>query len=155
NRTGFNGLYRVNRANRFNVPFGRYENPVICNEPTLRACSDALANAELLIADFAAVTAKARAGDFAYFDPPYAPISATSSFTAYTSAGFGAAEQERLRDVARDRKAAGVSVLLSNSSAPPIRDLYRDGFDVHEVSATRLVNSKVSGRGAITELVIK
>jgi DNA adenine methylase len=114
----------------------------------------ALSNAELLVADFAKATRKAKAGEFVYFDPPCVPLSATSSFTSYTSEGFGAAEQERLRDVARHLKAQGISVLLSNSSAPFVRGLYADGFDVREVSATRQVNSKASGRGAITELVI-
>lgn len=154
NRTGFNGLYRVNRKNRFNVPFGRYENPTICDEETLRACSRALAGTKLLVSDFEAVTAGAKRGDFVYFDPPYMPLSVTSSFTSYTSTGFGREEQTRLRDVALALKERGVSVLLSNSSTPFVRDLYRDGFQLVEVSATRLVNSKVSGRGAIAELVI-
>ena len=154
NRTGFNGLYRVNQSNGFNVPFGRYENPTICDAPNLRACSRALANADLLVTDFAKATTKAKAGDFVYFDPPYVPLSTTSSFTSYTSGGFGAAEHERLRDVARDLKKRDVSVLLSNSSAPFVRSLYRRGFRAREVSATRLINSKASGRGAITELLI-
>jgi DNA adenine methylase len=154
NKTGFNGLYRVNRDNRFNVPFGRYVNPTICDEPTLRACSAALAETELLVEDFAAVVAKARRGDFVYFDPPYVPLSATSSFTSYTSAGFGETEQTRLRDTARRLKKRGVRVLLSNSSAPSVRELYADGFDIAEVSATRLVNSKATARGAIVELLI-
>ncbi len=155
NRTGYNGLYRVNRANRFNVPFGRYENPTICDAPNLHACSAALGTADLRIADFADVTAQARAGDFVYFDPPYAPLSETSSFTSYTSSGFGQREQERLRDVARHLKARGVSILVSNSSAPSVRNLYRHGFEVREISAMRLVNSKASRRGAITELLIR
>src|SRR5262249_37855139 len=127
NKTGYNGLYRVNRRNRFNVPFGRYKNPTICDEPTLRGCACALAGAELVTGDFEAVVARARRGDFVYFDPPYVPLSVTSSFTSYTSRGFGAEEQTRLRDVARDLKRRGVSVLLSNSSAPFVRDLYADG----------------------------
>lgn len=154
NRTGFNGLYRVNRNNRFNVPFGRYANPTICDEDTLRACSAALGRAELLVEDFAPVVGAARRGDFVYFDPPYVPLSTTSSFTSYTSQGFGEDEQERLRDTARKLKKRGVRVLLSNSSAPYVRTLYADGFDVAEVSAMRLVNSKASARGAIVELLI-
>jgi DNA adenine methylase len=154
NKTGFNGLYRVNRKNRFNVPFGRYENPKICDARTLRACSVALAKAVLRVDDFEKVARRARRGDFVYFDPPYAPLSATSSFTSYTSSGFGIDEQTRLRDLARALKKRGVHVLLSNSSAPSVRALYTRGFDVFEVSATRMVNSKASGRGAITELVI-
>jgi DNA adenine methylase len=155
NKTGFNGLYRVNRENRFNVPFGRYVNPTICDEGTLRACSAALANAELLIEDFASVIKEAKRGDFVYFDPPYVPLSATSSFTSYTSQGFDHEQQKRLRDTARKLKKRGVRVLLSNSSAPSVRELYADGFDITEVSATRLVNSKASARGAIVELLIR
>ena len=155
NRTGFNGLYRVNRRNRFNVPFGRHDNPTICDETTLRSCSRALARSELLVADFAEAAATARSGDFVYFDPPYVPLSVTSSFTSYTSGGFDAEDQRRLRDVALELKRRGVNVLLSNSSAPFVRELYAEGFEVTEVSATRLVNSKVSGRGAVVELVIR
>lgn len=155
NRTGFNGLYRVNRQNRFNVPFGRYANPTICDEPTLRTCSAALARADLRVEDFEEVVAGAKAGDFVYFDPPYVPLSATSSFTSYTSARFGDADQKRLRDVARKLKERGVGVMLSNSSAPYVRELYADGFTVEEVSATRLVNSKASARGALVELLIR
>jgi DNA adenine methylase len=154
NKTGFNGLYRVNRSNRFNVPFGRYKNPTICDEVNLRACSSALAGVELLVEDFEVIVAPAKSGDFVYFDPPYVPLSATSSFTSYTSLGFGAADQARLRDTARKLKKRGVHVLLSNSSAPFVRDLYGSGFQVIEVSATRSVNSKATARGSIAELVI-
>jgi DNA adenine methylase len=155
NKTGFNGLYRVNRRNLFNVPFGRHDNPTICDEVTLRTCSTALAEAELLVADFEVVVAKAKRADFVYFDPPYVPLSVTSSFTSYTSGGFGPDGQTRLRDVALKLKKRGVSLLLSNSSAKSVRDLYKKRFVMTEVSATRLVNSKASGRGAITELIIR
>jgi DNA adenine methylase len=155
NKTGFNGLYRVNRDNCFNVPFGRYSSPNICDEPTLRACSAALAGTQLLVGDFEVVVAKAKRGDFVYFDPPYVPLSATSSFTSYTSHGFGDAEQTRLRDTAKKLKKRGVRVLLSNSSAPFVRKLYADGFDLVRVSATRAVNSKATARGAISELLIR
>jgi len=155
NRTGFNGLYRVNRDNRFNVPFGRYVNPTICDEDTLRACSAALANADLVVDDFATIVKNAGRDDFVYFDPPYVPLSATSSFTSYTSQGFDHNEQTRLRDTARKLKKRGVRVLLSNSSAPSVRALYAEAFDITEVSATRLVNSKASARGAIVELLIR
>lgn len=155
NKTGYNGLYRVNRKNQFNVPFGKYAKPGICQEDTLRACSEALAGVKLLVEDFEAVAARARKGDFVYFDPPYVPLSATSSFTSYTSDGFGPKDQERLRDVALALKCRGVSVLLSNSSARPVRELYQDDFEIFEVAATRSVNSRAQGRGAITELVIR
>lgn len=154
NKVGFNGLYRVNRRNRFNVPFGRHKNPTICDEATLRACSAALAGAAIEVADFEAAVAPAVAGDLVYFDPPYVPLSVTSSFTSYTSSGFGRDAQVRLRDLALALKQRGVHVLLSNSSADFVRDLYQPGFTIAEVSATRLVNSKATGRGAILELVI-
>lgn len=155
NKTGFNGLYRVNRSNRFNVPFGRHANPKFCDGARLRACSAALAHADLYVEDFEVAVAKAKRGDFVYFDPPYMPVSATSSFTSYTSNGFGVEQQTRLRNVALSLKQRGVNVLLSNSPAPLVRDLYRDGFETVEVSATRAVNSKASARGEVIELVVR
>jgi DNA adenine methylase len=154
NKIGFNGLYRVNRQNRFNVPFGRHKNPTICDEATLRACCRALAQVELTVADFEQIAERAEPGDLVYFDPPYVPLSVTSSFTKYTSDGFDQEAQIRLRDVALRLKRRGVHVLLSNSSAPFVRELYERDFELFEVSATRLVNSKATRRGAITELVI-
>lgn len=155
NRTGFNGLYRVNRSNVYNVPFGDYENPVICDADNLRACSRVLRRAEIKHESFEAVASRARQGDFVYFDPPYVPLSASSNFTSYTSGGFGMQEQARLRDVARNLKAKGVKVLLSNSSAPAVFELYRDGFELASVGATRAVNCRAAGRGRIQELIIR
>jgi DNA adenine methylase len=155
NKIGFNGLYRVNRQNRFNVPFGRHKNPTICDAATLRACSRALSGVDLAVIDFEQAAARAQAGDLVYFDPPYVPLSLTSSFTKYTSDGFDAERQVRLRDVALSLKQRGVHVLLSNSSADSVRELYSKDFEIVEVSATRLVNSKATRRGAITELVIR
>lgn len=153
NRTGFNGLYRVNSANRFNVPFGRYVNPIICAEENLRACSKLLAQADLHVSNFERVLDRAEAGDFVYFDPPYVPLSATSSFTSYTSDGFDLDCQERLRDVAATLKRRRVRVLLSNSAAPAVRRLYA-GFRMEEVDAARNVNSRGDGRGKLAELLI-
>jgi DNA adenine methylase len=154
NRACFNGLYRVNRSNRFNVSFGRYVNPRICDAEGLRSCAAALQSAELVVADFAAATRAAHRGDFVYFDPPYVPLSATSSFCSYTADGFDAHDQQRLRDAALLLKGRGVHVLLSNSSAPLVRDLYARRFQVREVTATRAVNSRADRRGAINELLI-
>jgi DNA adenine methylase len=153
NHTGFNGLYRVNSRNIFNVPFGRYTNPNICDEPTLRACSRVLKGVDLHISSFRSVLERAVRGDFVYFDPPYIPLSVSSSFTSYTSDNFGIEKQVELRDVARELKSRGVRVMLSNSSAPAVRELYR-GFKLIEVQAQRRVNSQVSGRGRIAELLI-
>lgn len=154
NRTGYNGLYRVNSRNVFNVPFGSYVRPNICDADNLRACSRALRAAELEPGDFAAVLERARKGDFVYFDPPYVPLTATSKFTDYTSDGFGEAEQLRLRDVALELKQRGVFVLLSNSSAPLVQSLYRD-FEKIRVRARRSVNSDPAGRGEIQELLLR
>jgi DNA adenine methylase len=155
NRIGYNGLYRVNRSNRFNVPFGRYVNPTICDESNLRACALALEGVDLRIADFDEALEGVRRGDFVYFDPPYDPASATASFTSYTSRGFGVSDQVRLRDLARSLKRRGVHVLLSNSATDFIRGLYADDFELEEVPATRAVNSRGSLRGAVPELVMR
>ncbi len=155
NATCFNGLYRVNRAGRFNVPFGKYAAPLICNEPNLRACSTVLMDITIHQEPFERVLDHAVAADFVYFDPPYLPISATSSFTDYTQDGFGLADHRRLRDVAATLKARGVHVVISNSAAPAIRELYAEGFDVIDVQAARSINSKGDGRGKVAELIIR
>ncbi len=154
NRTGFNGLYRVNRRNLFNVPFGSYTNPTICDASTLRAASAALAGTELHVEDFGGVLERAEPGDFVYFDPPYVPLSATSSFTGYTANGFGMAEQIRLRDTAARLKARGVHVVLSNSSAPAVHELYGKGFQATPVAAARNINCDGARRGPVTELIL-
>ena len=154
NKTGFNGLFRENSSGQFNVPFGDQPNATICDEANLRAVSTVLQGILIVDGDFAHRAKNAVEGDFVYFDPPYAPLSATSSFTNYTAAGFTALDQARLRDTARGLKARGVRVLISNSSAPLIRDLYSSGFDILEVQAARAINSKASARGAVTELLI-
>ena len=155
NKTAFNGLYRVNSRNLFNVPFGRYANPAICDARNLRACSAALQAVDIAHRDFVSVLDHARKGDFVYFDPPYVPLSATSSFTSYTSDGFEPSDQIRLRDVAVELKKRGVRVLLSNSGAGFVREIYDKDFEIEQVQASRLVNCKAAGRGKITELIIR
>lgn len=155
NRTCFNGLYRVNRNNEFNVPFGRYANPTICDEVNLRSCSEALKATSILGEPFERVLDRAVAGDFVYFDPPYLPISATSSFTGYSSDGFGIRDHEWLRDIACELSSRGVHVLISNSAAPAVRALYSKDFEVTEVFANRAINADRGGRGKIPELIIR
>jgi DNA adenine methylase len=154
NRTGFNGLYRVNKSGRFNVPFGRYDNPTICDAVRIRRCAEALRGVSIEHRDFLAVGDQAVAGDFVYFDPPYVPLSASSNFTSYTRNGFTLDDQVRLRDLARDLHARGVHVLLSNSSAPKVYELYDSGFGLREVLVGRAINSKGGGRGKVAELLI-
>jgi DNA adenine methylase len=153
NRTCFNGLYRVNRRGQFNVPFGRYTNPRICDAEGLRLASAALADVSLIVQDFERAVEDARPGDAVYFDPPYAPVSATSSFTAYDPFPFREGEHERLAKVHRALGERGVFSLLSNSDTPFTRALY-DGLEVETVEAVRAINSKISKRGKITELLV-
>jgi DNA adenine methylase len=156
NRTGFNGLYRVNKKGQFNVPFGRYSNPVICDEENLRRVSKELQNVIIKHQDYTSVLKNAQKGDFIYFDPPYYPLNRTSSFTAYTSESFLEKEQTELRDTFIELHKRGCYVMLSNSDTPFINDLYSeiDGATIHKITAGRAINSKGSGRGKITELLV-
>lgn len=154
NKTGYNGLYRVNRSGQFNVPFGRFTNPVFCDVDNLHACARALRDVSIEHADFSSVLEVAQKGDFVYFDPPYVPLSSTSDFTAYIPSGFGAAEQEELAEVFRALAKRGVHVLLSNSDTPIVRKLYA-GFKIERVYASRSVNSVATGRGKLAEVMVR
>lgn len=155
NKTCYNGLFRVNSKGYFNVPFGRYKNPKILDEKGLRAINTYLNEneVEILNTDFAEAASKAQKGDFVYFDPPYDPVSNTSSFTGYDLSGFGKDEQRRLRKVFGVLDKKGCFVLLSNSATEFIYDLYRD-YKIITVSANRAINSKASGRGKIDEVLV-
>ena len=154
NKTCYNGLYRENRSGEFNVPFGRYVNPAICDAANLRAVAAALQVATLACEAYEAIVARARPGDLVYFDPPYQPVSATSSFTAYHRDGFGPADQKRLRDVFAALAVRGVHVLLSNSDTPLVRSLY-DGFTIDRVHASRAINSRADKRGKVAEVIVR
>ncbi len=153
NKTCYNGLYRVNSSGQFNVPFGRYKNPPILAEPRLRAAACALEGVELAVEGFESVLETAQKGDLVYFDPPYQPLSVTSSFTAYTRWSFGEAEQARLAEVFRELASRRVKVLLSNSDSPLVHELYQ-GFPIHLVRANRFINSKADSRQAIREVLV-
>ena len=153
NRTCYNGLYRVNSRNQFNVPFGRYKNPTICDEENLRAVSQALQGVELHSEDFEQCIKWVGPNDFVYLDPPYHPLSETSSFTSYTRDDFGEADQKRLAKTFRQLNKKGCRVMLSNSCTPFIRKLY-DGHRRERVFARRAISCKGDGRGSIPELVI-
>ncbi len=155
NRTAFNGLYRVNSKGGFNVPFGRYNAPVVCHEEHLRACAALLRGTQLRAEGFESVLGRASEGDVVYFDPPYVPLSETAQFTSYTRGGFGPEEQIRLRDVALELAARGVNVLLSNHDVPAVRELYdEERFSLRVVPVARAINSKGGKRGKVDELVI-
>ncbi len=156
NKTAFNGLYRTNRRGEFNVPWGRYVAPPLYRPALLRNAADILQRFVLWleVASFEIVLDNVQAGDFVYFDPPYAPLSPTASFTAYTKEDFGADDQRRLAGLCRELDRRGVMFLLSNSNLPWIRELYY-GFHIITVQARRNINRNGKRRGPISELLIR
>ncbi|MDR0557507.1 MAG: DNA adenine methylase [Treponema sp.] len=157
NKTCFNGLYRVNSQGLFNVPYGNYKNPAICEETVLRRISDYLNANEIAIlnGDFECAVASAGKDSFIYFDPPYHSLDKTN-FTGYQAGGFNEGEQERLRNTTIKMTDLGARCLLSNSDTGYIRDLYNyNFFDIAPVQAKRHINSDSSGRGAVNEVLIK
>jgi len=163
NRTGFNGLFRLNARGEFNVPVGRYARPRICDADNIRSVSAALKRRGLSLAraHFSRILDEASAGDFLYLDPPYAPVSRTARFTAYTAGGFGPDDQRRLREVVVTLARRGCHVLLSNSTAPEITDLYerdagarRADLRCHRIPARRAINARATDRGPVEEFLI-
>ena len=156
NKTAFNGLYRVNSKGEFNVPFGRYKNPTIVPKDRIREASKVLKNVEMFSKDFSYIVEHSKGGDLVYFDPPYAPVSDTAYFTAYSSKGFNFQDQIRLRDVCVELDKKGVFFILSNSYVDPIIEIYReiDAFDMFTVQAKRAISSKASTRGPINEILV-
>lgn len=158
NKTCFNGLFRVNSRGQFNVPYGNYSNPSIADTSLIKAVSAYLnqANVSIMKGDFETAVETAKEKDFIYFDPPYHPISKTSSFTGYSINGFGEKEQERLRDTCNQLSDRGCHVLISNSNAGLIRELYDDDprYEIVDVRASRSINALGSKRGKISEVLI-
>lgn len=160
NRTCFNGLYRVNSKGEFNVPHGKYANPRICDVKNLRACSAVLQKVEILCGDFAETGRFAGPDTLFYFDPPYKPITETSSFTSYAKEGFDDSEQLRLRDFCNQISNEKALFVASNSDPKEVNpeenffDNIYQHFIIKRVFASRMINSDASGRGAISELMI-
>ena len=154
NKTCWNGLHRVNSQGLFNVPIGKYVNPQIFNKDTLISASNLLSNVRLVCAPFQKVRSFANKNSFVYFDPPYYPLSATSSFTDYYSSGFGKEDHSQLKVVAEQLNAKECKVMISNSNVPFIRNLYFD-WTVKRVTATRFLNCNAEKRGEISELVVR
>ena len=160
NRTCFNGLYRVNKNNQFNVPIGAYYRPTICDTANLLAVSETLQKVEILSGDFEETLNQNSENTFFYFDPPYKPLSDTSSFNAYAKSEFNDAEQIRLRDFCKKLDSQGYKWMLSNSDVKgnhPEGDffdsLYSD-FEIERIRAKRLINSNATKRGELNELLI-
>ncbi|MBD3308984.1 Dam family site-specific DNA-(adenine-N6)-methyltransferase, partial [candidate division KSB3 bacterium] len=154
NKTCYNGLYRVNRRGQFNVPLGRYRHPAILQAERLRAASKALQHVRLVAQDFRTIGRTAQAGDFWYFDPPYHPLSSTSSFTGYTAASFAEGDQRDLARMFTTLSQKGCLCMLSNSDTPLILRLYKR-FRIERVQAVRAIHANARHRGAISEVVIR
>ncbi len=160
NKTCFNGLYRVNKSGGFNVPFGDYKNPTICNEKNLILASNVLQKAKIICGDFTDSKKYINNNTFVYFDPPYRPLSATASFTSYSKDSFSEDDQQKLAEFCSQVNAKDAKFLLSNSDPKNenpddhfFEDHYRN-FKIERVAASRAINCKASGRGQINELLI-
>jgi DNA adenine methylase len=161
NRTCFNGLYRLNASGGFNVPFGRYKNPLICNKENLLAISELLQKAVITNEDFAVVKKHIKPDSFVYFDPPYRPLNKTSNFTSYMANVFDDKEQERLAGLVKALSNKGrIKIMLSNSDPKnenPSDDFFDklyDGFNLVRIKARRLINCNVSKRSHINEIIV-
>lgn len=155
NKTGYNGLYRVNRNGGFNVPFGKYKNPKYLDKGNLEAVSRALQKVDIHNASFETVLDYAKAGDLVYFDPPYVPVSQTANFTSYQANGFSIEDQRKLRDICIELTKRNVYIILSNSDTETVRNLFSPySFEVSEVLANRAINCNGKRRGKMTELII-
>ena len=154
NKTGFNGLYRQNAKGGFNVPFGkRPQCPALFDEANLIRASQLLHSASLSSCDFEVIIDKAGKGDFVYCDPPYEPLTKTSSFNSYKGGGFTQADQLRLMNCCARAAQRGAWIVISNSAADFIKDLYKE-HNIHFVQASRAINSKGDKRGKIDEVVV-
>lgn len=160
NRTCFNGLYRENSKGKFNVPHGRYSNPLICDKATILADSEILQKVDILCGDFSNTLIYAGKNSLFYFDPPYKPLSETSSFNSYVKEVFDDKEQIRLRDFCNKISELGSSFMLSNSDVKgknpndDFFDVLYASYDIKRVYATRMVNSNAEKRGKLSELLI-
>lgn len=153
NRCCYNGLYRVNSKGQFNVPFGKYKNPNFCDKENLIAVSKALKNVKILHGSFEICLEHAQKDDFVYFDPPYHPISKTSSFTSYTKESFGKDSQQKLFEIFKKLDKLGCKLMLSNSYNEYIQNLYKD-YKIITLGARRAINCNAERRGNINVLLI-
>ncbi|MGI6681430.1 MAG: DNA adenine methylase [Bdellovibrionota bacterium] len=154
NHTCYNGLYRVNLKNQFNVPYGHYKNPSIFSEENLRNVSDLLKGTIIICDDFSRVLEFAKKGDFIYFDPPYLPLNKTSSFTSYTKDKFDLETHIRLKEVCDELDKKEVNFMVSNSNTAEIHDLYK-AYNIEQIYSSRYIGSKGDSRGKIREIIIR
>ena len=160
NRTCFNGLYRVNKKGKFNVPIGNYKNPTICDEQNLKNLSNLIKNVQFKYGDYRDSKKFVTKDTFVYFDPPYRPLNITSGFTSYTKEDFNDDDQKELAEFYKTLDKLDAKLMLSNSNPKNINkednffDNIYNGFNINEIYANRMINSKADGRGKISEIVV-
>lgn len=160
NRTCFNGLYRVNKAGKFNVPMGSHKNPTICDEENLRNLSKLIQNVQFQYGDYRRSMEYVTENTFVYFDPPYRPLNVTSGFTSYTKEDFNDKNQKELAEFYRELNEQNAKLMLSNSNPKNTNkeDTFFDniyqGFNIDEIYASRMINANSKGRGKISEILV-
>ena len=157
NKTCYNGLYRVNKKGIFNVPFGKYKKPKICDEGNIINVSNLLKRTKTIVqaGDYENILLQnVEENDFIYLDPPYNPIDETANFTEYTNTGFDSLEQKRLANLFKDLDHRGCKIILSNSDTNLVRELYKE-CKIFEVDVLRSINSKPNRRSGYNELIIR
>ncbi len=160
NRTCFNGLYRVNKEGKFNVPVGSYKNPMICDEENLRKLSELIQNVQFQYGDYRRSMEYVTENTFVYFDPPYRPLNVTSGFTSYTKEDFNDDSQRELAAFYRKLNERNAKLMLSNSNPKNINeedhffDNIYHGFNIDEIYASRMINANSKGRGKISEILV-
>lgn len=154
NKTCFNGLYRVNKKNQNNVPFGRYSNPNICDEEVIYLASEALKDVHIKNISYKNIVKYAKSGDFVYFDPPYLPLTPTANFTSYNNTNFLEDEQKMLFEIFKELSGNGCKAALSNSDTSFIKNLYNE-FEIKKIKANRFINSRSKERGKINEILVR
>jgi len=153
NKTCFNGLWRVNSKGQFNVPWGKLKKPQILNAENLVACHFRLRKAKIKCGDFENAVARAKAGDLVYFDPPYIPLSSSSSFSQYSKENFGLKEHENLAKLIEQLTKKGVYVIMSNSDTPMTRDIFEKVLTLRQISMTRSISAASSSRIQVNEIL--
>jgi DNA adenine methylase len=153
NKTGFNGMYRENKSGQYNIPFGKHDHPLICDESNLRLVSSDLSEIDLTSTSYEEAIRDVKPKDLVYLDPPYYPLTNTSNFTEYQAGGFTVEDQAKLRDVFQELDKKGCYVVMSNSACEEIDELYAD-FNINRIQVARAINSKTNMRGKIDEVII-
>ncbi len=160
NRTCFNGLYRVNKNGKFNVPIGNYKNPTICDEENLRQLSQLIQNVQFEYGDYSRSMEYVTRNTFVYFDPPYRPLNVTSAFTSYTKEDFNDENQRELATFYGELNEQNAKLMLSNSNPKNTNqddnffDNIYQGFHINEIHVSRMINANSNGRGKISEILV-